>query len=402
MASDALTAYLRARPFERLLAAARLKVRSLGGPRGNVDLPDLRPDERTAVEGLLGHRLRPGRTILSLTEIDAALRSSVFSCGLTEALEAYFDEPLVTRADAEAQWQAWLAEIGRSLPASQPARLWFEAARDGRHPSHRLIKREYARDPTRAAALVLATLRALADLPAERRDGERLAVFANRLTGDPHAFDADHAAGRLLLSALGGGERRLVLAGAGLAADGISSTVAAVGLRVPLIASLRELRTWDPPSPVPETVHGVENPSVFEDLLDLGCRQPLVCVSGWPSAAALLLLDRLVSGGARIRYGGDFDPRGLAIALWLRRRWPENLTLWRMDVADYEAAVRRAPGRHLTSRDRHWLERQTAGVEPLIAAMLATGHVAYQEALVDILGADILAAAGLPAGRPGT
>ena len=95
----------------------------------------------------------------------------------------------------------------------------------------------YRSDPELAARTVAAVGAALADLPADRSEHELLAVFAARLTGDPHAFDAKEPAGALLEHALRerfrpppeglrpGAARAFLLDQAGLGVDQVSSTV---------------------------------------------------------------------------------------------------------------------------------------------------------------------------------
>jgi len=58
-----------------------------------------------------------------------------------------------------------------------------------------------------------------------------------------------------------------------------------------------------------EIVHACENPQVLQRLAAAGVDRPLACTSGNPSAAGSLLLGRTV-----VRYHGDFDWPGIAIA----------------------------------------------------------------------------------------
>src|SRR5437764_13037822 len=83
--------------------------------------------------------------------------------------------------------------------------------------------------------------RALNDLPSTSAP-ERLALFAQRIAGDPHFFDADRTAGRLLRYALmdlaqsaadtDNGNRQIadIYAHAGLLVDTLSSNVAVFNL----------------------------------------------------------------------------------------------------------------------------------------------------------------------------
>ena len=65
---------------------------------------------------------------------------------------------------------------------------------------------------------------------------------------------------------------------------------------------------------------------------------PLLCTEGQPSAAFHQLADAVVSGGGELRYHGDFDWPGLAIASSVMRR--HGARPWRMGAADYLAGLR--------------------------------------------------------------
>lgn len=63
-------------------------------------------------------------------------------------------------------------------------------------------------------------------------------------------------------------------------------------------------------------VYVCENPSlaaIAADALGPHCA-PLVCTNGMPTAAQGALLSRLAAAGGRMRYHGDFDWSGIAIA----------------------------------------------------------------------------------------
>lgn len=81
-----------------------------------------------------------------------------------------------------------------------------------------------------------------------------------------------------------------------------------------------------------------ENPAVVASAADrLGAGSaPLVCVGGQPGAAAVRLLQDLVSHGSQLRYHGDFDAGGMTIARVLAARvgWQP----WRFAARDYEEA----------------------------------------------------------------
>jgi uncharacterized protein (TIGR02679 family) len=86
-----------------------------------------------------------------------------------------------------------------------------------------------------------------------------------------------------------------------------------------------------------------ENPSLLAIALDRfgdHC-PPMVCTSGWPSSAAILLLQRLTTAGTTLHYHGDFDGEGLRIAANIVAR--TGAVPWHLRSADYLGAVSEGP-----------------------------------------------------------
>jgi uncharacterized protein (TIGR02679 family) len=269
-----------------------------------------------------------------------------------------------------------------------------------------------------------------------------LPVLAERLTGDPHALDPDLSGGRAFVyllqhiapatdadlefasaidaerlggrrvsrttSASSADERAALYAANNVAIDAISSTVAVWNLRgggpvlaaagaiaMPIVlplAALELLPTDDPLCAAHNMVWVVENPAVFQALVDasrgfsLAQRPTLLCGSGFLSLAALRVLDRLVASGAGFLYSGDWDGYGLAIAHTGLMRWPSAVRLWRMDpTLDPHAPI--------ASFKAPW--RVDSAVTPIApdAWAMVREQPRYQEAWIDALLADIRAAA---------
>jgi uncharacterized protein (TIGR02679 family) len=102
-------------------------------------------------------------------------------------------------------------------------------------------------------------------------------------------------------------------------------------------------------------------------------------MSGNPAAAGIALLTR-----AAVRYHGDFDWPGIAIA---RRVFDRGAQPWRFGRADYLAAVERLPADSrlgLTGR-----AEATPWDEELGAAMAAADIAVHEETIMDQLLADL-------------
>lgn len=413
--------------LEPLLLAVREKIYTQDGPRGQVQV-HLERAAREELANLTGRSYgRAGLVRVELAELDAGLRNSRFRTDLVAVLAAGYGQ-LVTRRQeqqqAEARWSAWVQQVHHALPPAPAVADWLAGLSAGTSASGRWIRRAYRADPDGAAQVVLAVGSALAQLPGDQGSHQLLAVFAARLTGDPHTFDSNRAAGMLLCHALSerfghpdpglrpSEERALLLDRAGLGVDQVSSTVLVAHLAAattaegphPVVASmlqaggawsvtLGEVRRWMGARATHNRAYVVENPAVFEYLLQrldgrqMRHRPTLICTGGFLSAAAVRLLDLLAAGGAELWYGGDFDRNGLAIATWLATRYLAQWHPWRMGPDDYRMALAGA-GKEVSPEDRAHLA-SCSGVLAETARAVAEGGAAYQERLVDLLVADV-------------
>ncbi len=418
---------LRQAGLQPLLELARRRVEERDGVSGTIQV-DLSAAALAELANLLGWKGLPvsvsagGPLRLRLADLDQKLRASRFAVGLLDVLAAA-GGPVVTNRErlqhAADCWAAQLERIAAAAPADPVVQDWVAALGAGSGSGGRWYRRAYNDQPEVAERAALAVARALACLPLPA--GELLAVFAARLTGDPHAFDAKQPAGALLLAALSerygplpeglrdSDSRALLLGLVNLEVDGVSSTVLAAHLHMaahPVVAAMaahgggwplplnqvRQLTLF----PAPD-VHAyvVENPQVFEYLvrgvahLPPALRPPLVCTGGFLSAAAVRLLDLLHGGGCRLHYGGDFDRNGLAIANWLLARYPA-LTPWHMAPADYLAAAESGVS-PFSATDLDWMRQLAGPLGPTARIMAERSYPAYQERLVEPLLQDLLA-----------
>ncbi len=351
---------------------------------GTVTLPAATPEQRRAVERLIGRTAGSGASLsVSLTEVDRVLRDSgAAPGGLAEAvtrLTGPLRDRNRERADLAAAWGAAFASLDAAVDGRDelaPWRAWLDATG---------VVRRLAPEPDPARLLLGQVAAVLRRLPSR---GIPLGRLAAECCGDAHALDDGRPVGTLVLSAaraLAGlpfaaegtaGSRRAGWAAVGVHLDELSSLVLCLGLPgdtrtalgrtlasyrevgQPAMLTLRQLRCHTEPlntgplntgslntgslntGPVPSSrVRICENPVVVAAAADeLGARcQPLVCVSGQPSAAGWRLLDLLSAGGAEFDYHGDFDWGGVRIARAVRHR--VNWRPWHYDHVAYEAAV---------------------------------------------------------------
>jgi uncharacterized protein (TIGR02679 family) len=142
---------------------------------------------------------------------------------------------------------------------------------------------------------------------------------------------------------------------------------------------------WARTTPVSATSDTTASGTATSGPFDVG-HPVLVCTSGQPSTAVVELLKILAADGAECRYHGDFDWAGLRIArsLGSQLAWVP----WRYSAADYRAAVQDGgPSLGLTGSPA-----ESPWCPQLSAAMAELGHAVEEEAVADLLAADVLAA----------
>ena len=341
--------------LERLLGGAvlaplRVRLRSRyerGRNDGIVTLGNLSEAERDALAGLLGRRPgAAGSLRFDIAELDARLRQAGLADSLRHALEL-LDGPLVdmaaARSEAARQWEHVRAAV-------LDARLATFLA-DSRGLG--LLKRLAGRLPT-ALQLVGQVQAVLAQLPAAAVTRSHLAA---QVLGDAHALDVGSPVATMVLAVLRRGRAgeedveetvRELWAGAGVLVNELARPAlflnlpgsAGVTAGEPGYLSLRTLVRSQPEWRVAaRDVHVCENPNlvaIAADSLGEYCA-PLVCTDGMPAAAQRTLLAQLARAGARLRYHGDFDWPGIAIANSVIDAF--GAAPWRFEAKNYEAAL---------------------------------------------------------------
>lgn len=426
--------------YTRLVLKLYEKYIEIGQVGGQIILQDATADERRDIASFLGKRLYPDTTIkVRLADVEKALIHS-FNCTLPAMLRAYYpDQALVTRSERrtshaihQAQFRSALTTIAAGLPEEARGRYWLAQGAHGQAWLYSRYKNAQLEEQERQLQLVRYIANLLNQLP-QPDAPERLALFAQRTSGDPHALDPDKPAGRLFLLALNDlnhvardasltqldREQALRLYGeAGLLVDTISSSVAVFNLAsainysgvpdpLPIVAGQRvlllplsQLLEWQHCSPSRPAIYVIENPQVFEEVVaTLKSLQPAptcICTSGWPSRAALILLDRLLSASpdTMLHYSGDFDLKGLQIAAYLMARYPDRCHPWRFDPASYLFALQSrqedgpATG-HPRANELDMLSTLPTIFAPLVAAMKKERAWAYQEGISRLLVGDV-------------
>jgi len=390
------------------LAALRQRLRrryQRGLGSGEVQLSGLSPNERAALEGLLGRPMRHAVSMrLALAEMDQALARAGIAPGLSAALIA-LDGPLSDLvAQRAARTQAW-AQVFAGVAEPRLRRL-LDAA-----PGQSLLKRLSGSDPQCARSLCESAARVLQSLPGR---GIPLARLAADVMGDAHALDESTAAASLVLAACVPGpdstddpestRARNRWAQLGVIVGELSAPALLLNLSSetdspagrlaekarqfgePLHLSLRSLlrvpQRWRVRG---REVFVCENPTIVAmaaDRFGATCA-PLICTDGMPSASQRILLLQLADAGARLLYHGDFDWAGIRIGNFVMRRF--GARPWRFGAEDYRPRA----GRPLQG------EPVAASWDATLAPkMVQYGLALDQEGIAEILLDDLGAAGG--------
>src|SRR5947209_11156702 len=237
--------------LSRLLEKLRERYIELGRVGGQITLEGTTPGERREIASFLGKApYRETDLKVRLVDVDRALRQSGFACELPDLLNAFFPgKPLVTRPQQRAMraihqtdFRATLVSVAMELPEGSQGRHWLLHGQHGDDWLFSHYKNESLDEQDRQINMLRYVVSALDQLPSSSSP-ERLALFAQRISGDPHTFDPDRAEGRLfrhaLLDLVGLSDETPaqdrvqpadLYANAGLLIDTIASTVAVFNL----------------------------------------------------------------------------------------------------------------------------------------------------------------------------
>jgi uncharacterized protein (TIGR02679 family) len=133
-----------------------------------------------------------------------------------------------------------------------------------------------------------------------------------------------------------------------------------------------------------QTISVCENPQVLQAAAHAGAGMPLLCLSGNPATAGTRLLRALIGVGSPVRYHGDFDWPGVAIA---GRIIALGAAPWRMSAGDYRKAVADLDADHAVALTGNPVP--TAWDPALAAAMSARGLAVHEESTLPDLLADL-------------
>ncbi len=410
--------------YDKLFKAFRKKYESLGRIGGTVSVGNFTKNELEELGkffGLPGEQLEMKGSI-SLIAFEKQIQFTRFSSvTLKPLLDAYFGETLISKKEQRIAREASLREflLERQVQYPQLA-FWLQFLQEQKREGRWIV--QIAEQEVSHFKMLLETLnRAFTSLP---QHAERLPMFSQRITGDPHAFDLQTDLGRIFIHLLSvhraGQEEEGKLIEVPSSTEGINElfeqyhiyrddllnfvtcanliaeTVggvhpvweAAAKEQTVQIVPLRELISLIGAYPMEgNVVWVVENSGVCATLLDHKPDTPIICTNGQFTLATWLVMDLLVKAKCKLYYAGDFDPEGLGMAQRLLDRHPDSVRLWHMDKAGYRKS-------NPTKEISHERLEKLKGISnnelaEVAEEMKRIGKAGYQEALLDWMERDI-------------
>lgn len=320
--------------------------------RGRLTLPELTPEGRRRLGIVIERPVLPGRRTVLLADVACGVER-ITGADLVEALGWFGHAPkgrreaLRARQAATQERRTALEAVAEELlPVASWLPGWADAAwRDGLLAG-------------RTADEVDGLVRRVVEIVSLGGAGRSRTEIAAHVLGDAHALDSSTAFATLVTRALaervGPGSERTVWERAGMPPDLVSAPVLTWGLplfgegavavtaramtnaALPLHLSAVALRDHTLRVPEGTPVLVVENPRLVENAAQRRLAAAMLCTNGNATVAPTEAIAALRSGGALLRYHGDFDVPGLAMT---KRAHDMGCTPFLMSERDYRTAL---------------------------------------------------------------
>lgn len=412
--------YFGRKAFQRLFFLFKDKIESLGYTSGTVKIEPT-DEEKAVIEIWMEKKIKAKTITVSLTRFEKKLAGTKFEeLTLWEIVELVTEKPIIPKKERKARNE------------ERRKKYFSELYERFTHPNAQIIIRKMENKEKGAYGLISlyndkdfqsieTILKAVSNFPAED-NFERLPVFAEHITGDPHYFDKNkriYQAIEMLIAEKENREYRgqitavdetELLSLVNLDKDDLHSFVTIYGLEAyrsgDLIKQwhwaniernvqnipLRSLRSIDTIKPLKgNKVYILENSGVYSSLIDkLDSVYPVVCTHGNIKLSGILLLDKLIKSGAKLElyYSGDLDVNGISIARRLKRRFGSNLYIWRMGVEEYSKSVSNV---EISTASLRKLDlNETDDFYEVVKEMKKIKKAGYQEPLIQEFITDIL------------
>lgn len=398
--------------YKRIMKEILKKYKQLGRLGGSICLDKLTEKERVILAPLDYSLYTAQRCKIPVQKfVDHFCTGRFEGIDFTEILRVYNKGVLVSNKDLKNQetfnQEKFFLEIYEASTMEE-VRQWIYDTYNQKTQGYALFVRQYKEDQIGLKENIKHIDKAILYLKEKSEAFLPLVMLASHITKNPHYFDFDTIAFKLLLYFFcfkeqinfpaTTEEKNEILYKEGLLRDELSTSTICYGVQgytktkdlpweqfwaigEPLQLMLYNLKNITKFTTTSQKVYVVENPTVFKIMLenfkDKKCT--LVCTRGQLNTADLMLLDGLVASGATLYYNGDFDPEGLQIAQKIKWRYKEQAVLWGYLKAYYmKAKGDKSFSDRLSKLESITLEE----LQPLVKAMQEEKVAAYQERFI--------------------
>lgn len=415
---ESIAYFKQRRGYDRTFRELWKKWKRNGKCTGTIHLKDATAQEKEELRKLLGRRFDDGNIKFSFQDFEQAyMESNLYSVPFSQILELYFDEPLITNKERkeqkEKQKQSFFLNLIDKIDdlAIPESKEFFQQIIQGESIASNFVTKEYNKSSDALKSMMISAWKALAYLLENKTC--RLAVLGTVISGYPHYFDRCFANGKALLYVLAyyydmpfpkNAEETLKLYDiAGIVTDEISNFTTAFGIHLydsvsqhpafeifnerkePFLVSISHLNRIVKATADQSVVYAIENQMLFSHLCEVFHDRSIamLCTSGQPKVASLLMLDLLCKSGCKIYYSGDLDPEGILIADRLMNRNHEHIIPWHYTVDDYQLSL--SDEELNESRLKQLDKIKNAYFQPLCKSLKQQKKAGYQEALLNVM-----------------
>lgn len=334
--------------------------------KGHVKLTLFKPEELESVAHFFQVSIESLKTKgrVDLEAFDRKLDSPPFNgLDLTQLLEAYFDEKLLTLSTKEER-KYYLKHLEEEFSLLKDWIAYLRRNTQDTRWIHDLIE-ESSHQFEQYVLYLSEAVRLLPSRPI------RLSVYSQIITLDADAFQPSQPLGRLWLHVLSETKRLhaiepirpleskqaedKLLREFNLFREDISDAVtivncyaenqkgyhpmweAAVHTRSVMTVPLREVIKLTAVYPAHEKgiVWVIDNPELFTRILDEVPSIPMICPRQKWDCATWEVFDRIEESGFELRFVGDFTPKSIVRAEELLLHYPTQSQTWKMDIPTY-------------------------------------------------------------------
>lgn len=368
--------------WKKVLGAFWKKYESYGAFSGSIKLKKLSGEELEELEGFFGTNFHGQESItISSKKFAKGLQESRFAFIKPERLlELYFDEKPISKKERKnirhLQREAAIEKVVSEYQDTPAAAMLDEIVEIVKYDEATGV--EVWQNTLRIGAEIIN------NLPYRKGEMTYLAVFATKITGNPHAFDNGSSGGILLKhmveldlkhrninvetsSLFPAFKRQKSYLYTGILIDDLSNYAMLYGVRAVkedggyhagmdgfmseqdiVQVPLAVIAGWKYMECPEKRLYIVENPSVFSMLCEQNkklCgesgenKTAFMCMNGQPRLAGLIILELCAKSDVSVYYSGDFDPEGLQIAQKLSLFFEGDFDYWHMTKEDYLSCI---------------------------------------------------------------